>query len=815
MSGATSDFLNDVSRRAIVVSGVVAAVTILAGTALTVALLREAALSRAQENLFNLAAALAEQTRRSIQSIDLLVTATAEDFGANDPQADAHALFERLRERIAALPELEGIAVIGPDGHLMSHSRRFPPPAANYADRDYFALHRDRRVEGLYVGAPVSGRLVPGLQQTYSRRIENRKGEFRGVVSGAVRLNRPHPFYESLRLGKGGRVSMFRTDGVMIDTHPFSDAAIGRSYATHPLFAKALAQAGSGLLTQTSLIDDDPRLIAYQRLRDYPIVVSLSSTERHALADWREGAVTLAVVAGGACLIILIAVALALRQQAQAKQFQSEIQNRGDRLLGIIHSAMDAIITIDERQQIVVFNEAAETIFRCKAAEALGGPLDRFIPERFRRHHRLHVERFGATRVSTRMMGARLQLFGLRADGEEFPIDASISQVTSGGEKFYTVILRDITTRVQAEQALEEANQRLRDASERMQGIIESAMDALITVDEDQRILLFNSAAERIFLCPALEAVGSSLDRFIPERFRAAHRAHIVRFGATGDTTRKMGGRLALFGLRSNGEEFPIDASISQVAVKGKKLFTVILRDVTERKVAEEALAHSYAELRAMSAAMNEVREAERTRIARELHDELAQSLTAVKMDVAWLAARLTREQVPLLNRTEKMRQLVDDTVKSVRRIASDLRPVMLDDLGLMPSIENLAHAFTERTGIAVNLNMDAAGYEFHDPLATAVYRIAQEALTNVARHAEATEVDLTVLLESGRLRVDIRDNGRGFTPDPAHKSYGILGIKERAQTIGGVAEIRSVPEGGTLVQILIPAERYMKSEMP
>jgi two-component system sensor kinase len=183
-------------------------------------------------------------------------------------------------------------------------------------------------------------------------------------------------------------------------------------------------------------------------------------------------------------------------------------------------------------------------------------------------------------------------------------------------------------------------------------------------------------------------------------------------------------------------------------------------------------------------------------------------------MDVSWLSSRLPHEQPHLLQRTDKMKQLVDTTVMAVRRIAADLRPVMLDDLGLMPSMEHLLQGFSERTNITVSVDLRTGDYEFHEPLATAVYRMAQEALTNVARHAGATEVQLTMTLDDmGTFLLRIHDNGRGLTRDLAHKSYGILGIKERAQTLGGRAEIYSPPEGGTIVDISVPASRYRKGE--
>jgi signal transduction histidine kinase len=208
------------------------------------------------------------------------------------------------------------------------------------------------------------------------------------------------------------------------------------------------------------------------------------------------------------------------------------------------------------------------------------------------------------------------------------------------------------------------------------------------------------------------------------------------------------------------------------------------------------------------------VRVAPPTRIARELHDELAQWLTALKMDVAWLAARLPSGSSALTQRTEKMKQLVDTTVAAVRRIAADLRPVMLDDLGLMPALEHLLHQFSERANIAVSLNVeDASDFEFGDPLSTALYRIVQEALTNVARHADASEVELALKLDGDHLYLHVRDNGRGLPASVGEtRSYGLMGIKERAQTLGGRANIYSPTQGGTIVEIIIPVARYREA---
>jgi signal transduction histidine kinase len=183
-------------------------------------------------------------------------------------------------------------------------------------------------------------------------------------------------------------------------------------------------------------------------------------------------------------------------------------------------------------------------------------------------------------------------------------------------------------------------------------------------------------------------------------------------------------------------------------------------------------------------------------------------------MDVSWLAARLPAGQANLAERTERMKAVVDTTVASVRRIAADLRPVMLDDLGLVPSIENLLGSLAERANIAVTLDVEPRDLDLKDPLATAIYRMVQEALTNVARHAQATEVCVRLARDPDALIIRVSDDGVGLPPPvPGRKSYGVLGIRERAQTLGGSARVYSPPEGGTVVEISIPLARYAGAE--
>ena len=477
------------------------------------------------------------------------------------------------------------------------------------------------------------------------------------------------------------------------------------------------------------------------------------------------------------------------------------------RLQAIVQSAMDAIITVDGGQRIVVFNAAAEHMFGCSAAEAIGEPLDRFIPARFRTAHHAYVARFAGTGDTSRRMGLQSALSALRADGTEFPIEASISQAMAGGQKLLTVILRDITERMSAAHELELARKEVRAGELRLNAIVQSAMDAIITVDSDQRVVLFNAAAEKMFGCSVAEAMGSSLDRFIPQRMRASHRAHVERFARTDETSRRMGIPSILLALRADGTEFPIEASISQVVVGGHKLLTAIVHDISQRARAEEEIRRANDELRGLSLGMLEVREAERTRIARELHDELGQILTALKMDVELFRAKIPPGRADLAEHAVSMNRLLDSTVATTRRISSDLRPLVLDDLGLGAAAEWLLEGLAQRAGIAFELKIDPSCAELGEPHASTLFRVMQESLTNIARHARATRVAVRLTREGGDAVLTIADNGVGMSGDARAKpgSFGLRGIRERVLLLGGVLNIASDRPSGTTVSARLP----------
>ncbi len=227
---------------------------------------------------------------------------------------------------------------------------------------------------------------------------------------------------------------------------------------------------------------------------------------------------------------------------------------------------------------------------------------------------------------------------------------------------------------------------------------------------------------------------------------------------------------------------------------------------VIERKTTFEDLAGSREELRSLSTHLQTMREEERTAIAREIHDALGQSLTAMKLDLSWIKNRLDG-QGDLVARAEAMGAMIDSTINTVRRISAELRPDLLDDIGLFAAIEWYAGDFEKRSGIACRVSCDADEPDLNEKKAINIYRIVQESLTNIIRHANATAVDVDLLMDGDSLTLTIRDNGRGITSEEINnvRSLGLIGIRERALSCGGTIAIDGSSGRGTVVTAHIP----------
>ncbi len=218
-------------------------------------------------------------------------------------------------------------------------------------------------------------------------------------------------------------------------------------------------------------------------------------------------------------------------------------------------------------------------------------------------------------------------------------------------------------------------------------------------------------------------------------------------------------------------------------------------------------------QLRALSARIDEAREAERTGIAREIHDQLGQSLTVMKMDLAWIVRRALAPEglAPndLVAKVKDLSALTDEIIEQVRRISAELRPGVLDDLGLAAALSWQAHELEKRTGIPCAVDVDVSDAKLSRALSTTVFRVLQEALTNVTRHADARQVEVRLAQDGRWLRLDVSDDGAGIRPEDIHapRSLGLVGMRERARRLGGTVEVQRKPEGGTTVSLRVPVD--------
>ena len=256
------------------------------------------------------------------------------------------------------------------------------------------------------------------------------------------------------------------------------------------------------------------------------------------------------------------------------------------------------------------------------------------------------------------------------------------------------------------------------------------------------------------------------------------------------------------------GEKIPFYFSGTMITYRDKPCVLGIGFDISRIKEAENLLRQSEEDLRDLASSLQNVREEERAAIAREIHDELGQQLTAIKLDVSWLDRKITGDAV-IKERINGVLTMLTEMIQSIRRISTQLRPSILDDLGLLEALKWLARDFQNRTGIRIELDCPDEPLKVDPAVTTGLFRIFQETLTNIARHAEATAVISRLYIEDDRLVLTITDNGKGFDPVAAKKkkTLGLLGMKERTLMMKGAYEIDSQPGKGTSLRFSIPLQ--------
>jgi PAS domain S-box-containing protein len=479
------------------------------------------------------------------------------------------------------------------------------------------------------------------------------------------------------------------------------------------------------------------------------------------------------------------------------RKAQDELIAAGKLSRLILESVGDAIAVCDQKGNIISANKALESLCGCNP---LFQPFDVVLPLETTEESDSRARRF---QLSAPLNGAtfrgRRMLFH-RRDGQTVPLLTSAVPLRSPHYFIAGCVLSmtDITERERDLQAL-------RLVKERFEIALRNSPMAVFNQDLDLRYTwIYN---------PALgyhsdEAIGK-LDSDIFERAEdaAVTQAMKQEVITTGVMRRKE------VTIHSKGVDRCFDLVVEPLRDGDGRIagVTCAALDITERKQADEDLRHSEKvemqrkQLQALAARLQRAREEERKKVARDLHDQIGQILTAIKMDITWVLRHLPDAQGTVRERIASSVKLINEGVLSVRSICSGLRPGILDDLGLEAAIEWQGNEFASRTGISFNANVPASELRLDSERATAIFRIFQESLTNVARHAEATSICTTLFEDNDELVLTVKDDGKGFCEPEAGTSLGLLGMKERAQACGGDVQVSSSPGQGTAVSVRIP----------
>jgi len=462
----------------------------------------------------------------------------------------------------------------------------------------------------------------------------------------------------------------------------------------------------------------------------------------------------------------------------------------------IMNSSLDAIICINKKGIITDWNQQAEKVFGWKEDEVKGKYLNEtIIPERYREAQErefLHFQQTEANPFKNRVV----EITALHQDGKEFSIEISIAPIKQHEHDFFCAFIRDISQRKIAEQELRLTAEKYKLLFER------SPMPMWMISTSDDRFVDVNDSAVMHYGYSKEEFMSLNTTKIRPEEDKKRYLTE------SGENTPGKNYHGIWRHQKKDHTIINVEIYANDFIHEGKQARLILANDISEKIKAEESLKFSYEEIRQLASHLQDIREEERAGIAREIHDELGQQLTVLKMDMSWMSKRLSAETIGEVNqKINSTIELLDVTIKTVRRIATDLRPSMLDDLGLIATIEWQCEDFEKRTGITTRFTEDMTEFDFPEQMAIGLFRICQESLTNIARHSSAKNAFITIQQISGELVLTISDDGKGFDARKIgyKKTLGILGMRERTLMMGGQYEIVSEKGKGTTLSIRIP----------
>ena len=509
--------------------------------------------------------------------------------------------------------------------------------------------------------------------------------------------------------------------------------------------------------------------------------------------EWRSQLRTsLAALVASAVLAVcglLIGHMVLARTVSQRRQVEEELDESHSRFHTLCEQAPMGIYETDAEGLCVYTNRRWSLMSGLSAAESLVHgwakvlhPEDRETVfrgwETTARHGAIWEYRLLTTQGDTRW---------IRAVGG--PIYSARGELTG-----YVGTVEDVTARKQAE--------------ERFRLVVEAAPSGMVIVDQEGKIILVNSRTEELFGYGRKDLLGQQVEILVPESSRERH-VMLRKAFFTHTEVRQMGAGRELHGVRKDGSRFPVEIGLNPIDTGAGMWVLASVLDITERRRVERTLQESRQELRALAGRLFRAQEEERKRIARELHDELSQSVALLAFDTSSLALSPPAAPEDMKESLRKLQSRIADLSTDIRQIAHKLHPSILEDLGLAAALRELCEEFSARETIPVACDHEALQQALPVDIASCLYRVAQEALHNIQKHARATHIWLSVIDDPETVRLCVQDDGVGFDAVAGSSGgLGIISMKERVRLVQGAFSIQSQPGKGTTLSVSIPLHR-------
>lgn len=741
------------------------------------------------EQAMTTAHAMGERSMRPLLVAEHLLRVVDADIRKMKSGINTRTVLPILRRLNPIFDEIQTIFFVNAHGVSVGHSNQEMTSGLRYDESEFFRMQSSTPSLALFIEKPESGMPEDERTITVSRRVSSDTGVFLGVLAAVIRTDALATEFAKMTIGEKGSVALIHIPSKsIIARQPDLQTSFGKQLP-HDGLEDTLALASQGFYRANKSIDGEKRTYAYRRLGDLPLAVSvgLSTSDMHAAVlkkfhNYLMVAMALTLFIGYGTVVLLSTH----RREVGLKNSMSKWQQTFEQ------ASWGVAIVSRNGKNLEYLNQAYAHMHGYRVEELANKPIDTVYSAEARKQ----VD--DALSQTSKASHFRYESFHKHKDGHLFPVVVDMILVLGPENEIAigAVNIQDVTE-------MHRAQENMRIATELFKNTFEVAPVGMVIANTDGRYTRVNQAMSEFSGYSKSELSSLNyVDITHPDDIEQSVRAwHSLQDGESRSV--QMEKRF----IRKDGQVLWTDVSVSTIRdMQGDIVnFVIVISDITGRKESALKLAESKQKLRALAAYQEEALEQERKHIAREIHDELGQLLTALKMDISLVRLRFG-ENNELLGRIDEMRLLIDKTINVVRQVASNLRPAVLDH-GLAPAIEWLATDFSSRWSIRCKTEIDDRNNILDDGQSTAVFRVIQESLTNIARHAQAHEVVISMRISGKQLEVDIKDDGCGFEKRTVskEKGFGLFGMRERIKPLGGTLRINSILGKGTTVSIRLP----------